>query len=271
MTVTLGELIKDFETLWPTQYAEQWDSVGLASGNLGQSVSRVLLSVDVTQEVLREAAGFDLILSHHPVMLKGVLSIAEQSAKGSVLTSAVRQNIALFAAHTNADSPAGGVSDTLASLLGLRDAGPLIPSEWASVGSGRVGNLTEPSTLLELSRQLAGILPPTATGIRVSGDHDALITRVALCGGAGDAFIDAAFDTGAQVYITSDLRHHRVQEARERALAENRSMAFIDVSHWASEWLWLQVAASQLSKLHPTIDFQVCDLRTDPWDFVITQ
>jgi putative NIF3 family GTP cyclohydrolase 1 type 2 len=147
----------------------------------------------------------------------------------------------------------------------------LVPGASYNIGTGRLGDLIEPVTLLGLAQRLAKVLPATATGVRVAGNHESAIKRIALCGGAGDAFIEQAYDSGADVYITSDLRHHPVQEAREKALAQNRSMAFIDVSHWAAEWIWLQGAAETLSRLHPSIEFKVCELRTDPWDFVVTQ
>ena len=94
---------------------------------------------------------------------------------------------------------------------------------------------------------------------------------VAVCGGAGDSFIAAAASAGADVYVTADLRHHVVQEARESALLGDNPLALVDVSHWASEWLWLSAAASQLQAVHPSVEFVVSDLRTDPFDFVITQ
>lgn len=97
------------------------------------------------------------------------------------------------------------------------------------------------------------------------------IQRVAVCGGAGDSFISAAMLAEADVYVTSDLRHHPVQDAREQANLSGGTPAIIDVAHWASEWLWLEVAADQLAKLFPNVQFVVSQIRTDPWDFVVTQ
>ncbi|MFM6971090.1 MAG: Nif3-like dinuclear metal center hexameric protein, partial [Rhodoluna sp.] len=137
------------------------------------------------------------------------------------------------------------------------------------IGTGRVGNLPSEIKLGDFARLIAKVLPSTATGIRVAGDYEKSICRVAVCGGAGDSFIDAAIDSGADVYVTSDLRHHPTQEAREKIGPEG--MALVDVSHWASEWLWLEVAAEQLENLFPNVQFVVSQLRTDPWDFVVTQ
>ena len=92
-----------------------------------------------------------------------------------------------------------------------------------------------------------------------------------LTASGGAASAGAAVAAGADAYVTSDLRHHPVQDAREQALLSGGSPAIVDVAHWASEWLWLEVAAEQLSKLFPNVQFVVSQIRTDPWDFVVTQ
>jgi dinuclear metal center YbgI/SA1388 family protein len=280
MSIELKVLVSTFEELWPLAGAESWDSPGLVSGNPGQSVSKVLLSVDLTLEVLAEAkaGSCDLVLSHHPVLFKPVNTVSEISAKGSLLTQAISAGIAIYSAHTNADIVPNGVSDTLAKQLGLTGAKPLVVSAGSDsgnsdeeIGHGRIGQLAEPIKLGDFARAIARVLPATASGVRVAGDFNQLVKTVAVCGGAGDEFIPNAQELGADVYVTSDLRHHVAQEAREESIARKQPMALIDVSHWASEWLWLNQAASQLKALHPGLEVLVSDLRTDPWEFVVTQ
>jgi dinuclear metal center YbgI/SA1388 family protein len=268
----LQELLEQFEILWPSDLAEQWDAPGLVTGSASQNIRKVVLSVDVTGEVVSEAAalGADLLLAHHPFLLRGVTSISEESAKGALLTHAVRANLAIFSAHTNADVVAGGVSDVLAQKLGLVNALALSPLS-AQVGIGRIGKLEAATTLGEFAKKVASVLPATATGVRVAGDYNQKIETVALCGGAGDSYLEEAVAAGADLYLTSDLRHHVVQEAREAALLNDQKPALIDVSHWASEWLWLEGAAKLLSQKFANVEFLVSDLRTDPWDFVVTQ
>jgi len=270
---TLSELISTFERLWPLAGAEGWDAPGLVTGDANAQVKRVLLSVDVTADLIAEAIGdFDLVLSHHPYLMRGVTSIAQTNAKGSVLSTAIRNDLAIYAAHTNADIVSHGVSAAMASTLGLVDALPLVPSASdPKIGHGRIGRLAQPMLLGEFARHIAKTLPATATGVRVAGAYAQQVSLVALCGGAGDSFIDAAVAANADVYVTSDLRHHVVQETREAASLNGFQPALVDVSHWAAEWLWLEVAAEQLRALHPNLEFVVSDLRTDPFDFVITQ
>lgn len=273
MAVELKQLIAAFEQLWPLDGAESWDSPGIVSGDLAQRVSRVLLSVDVTSEIISEAQDgeFDLVFSHHPYLLRGIQTVSESGAKGAVLAKSIRSNIAIYAAHTNADVVESGVSDVLAKTLGLIDAKPLVAGANQNIGHGRVGNLGQPMKLGDFARVVARILPATASGVRVAGDFDQFIERVALCGGAGDSFIADAFASGADVYLTSDLRHHPTQDAVEQSKVNDRAMSLVDVSHWASEWVWLDVAAAQLSQVFPNVQFVVSHIRTDPWEFTVTQ
>lgn len=273
MSVELSHLVAEFDNLWPVENADAWDTPGLVTGNLTQRVSRVLLSVDVTAEIFAEAQDgeFDLVLAHHPFLLKGVQSVSESTGKGSLLANAIRSQVAIYAAHTNADVVDAGVSQTIADAFGLVGATPLIPTASSAIGHGRVGQLASPMSLGDFARLISKVLPSNASGVRVAGDYEQEVSTVALCGGAGDSFIGAALASGADVYVTSDLRHHLVQDAREQARAAGKPMALIDVSHWASEWLWLEVAAGQLSKVFPNVQFVVSQIRTDPWEFAVTQ
>jgi dinuclear metal center YbgI/SA1388 family protein len=272
MAVLLKELLSTFDEFWPEIGADDWDAPGLVCGSLNHRVSRILLTVDVTSEVVEEAiaGGFDLIIAHHPLLLRGVKTVSEDSAKGSVLAKAIRANLAIYSAHTNADIVPRGVSAALASAIGLEKTRPII-QVGPQTGHGRIGALDEPTSLGAFAKFVARVLPPTASGVRVAGSFDTPIRVVALCGGAGDSLIESAYSSGADVFVTSDLRHHPVQEIQERALAENRSFALIDISHWAAEWIWLEWAAEDIHGRFASVQVVVSELRTDPWDFAITQ
>lgn len=270
MPETVSSVNAVIEKLWPIDAAEEWDAPGLLSGDPARGVSHIHLAVDAVVDTADEAIelGADLLLVHHPLLLRGVTSIAEDHYKGAVVARLIRAGCALVAAHTNADIVATGTSAVLAERIGLTDARPIIAR--GSGGLGRVGRLAEPVTLGTLARRLAEILPPTASGIRVAGDYNRAVTTIAVCGGAGDSLLGEPEVLNADVYITSDLRHHPASEARENAKL-SAGPALIDVSHWASEWLWLETAAGELRRALPALTVTVSDLRTDPWDFVITQ
>ncbi|MDN5668467.1 MAG: Nif3-like dinuclear metal center hexameric protein [Renibacterium salmoninarum] len=272
----VAEVLLAVEELWPESLAEEWDAVGLVVGRPAAPVQKILFAVDPTIDVVEEALewGADLIVTHHPLFLRGVNSVAAVSGKGEVVHALIESGCALLTVHTNGDSAVGGVSDVLADALGLQDLRPLqaakhgLPEE----GIGRVGELGQVSSLGDLAALVFSVLPAVAGGLKVSGDRQALVRRVALCGGAGDSLFDAVRAADADVYITADLRHHAASEARESS-TDGRPF-LIDLSHFASEWLWLPAAANALGNVLADqgfdVELRVSQLNTDPWDFVLT-
>ncbi|QZY52142.1 Nif3-like dinuclear metal center hexameric protein [Leucobacter tenebrionis] len=271
---TLADLQRVAEELWPAATAEGWDRVGLVSGASDAPLRRVLLAVDAVAVTVDEALewGADALLTHHPLLLRGIHTVAEDTSKGALLAKLIRGGCALLAAHTNADQPEGGVSAVIAERLGLRSAEAIAPAEGPRPGEvfgiGRVGDLETPIALREFAERVAAILPRTASGVRVAGDPERPISRVALLGGAGDSLLDHPAVRAADVYLTSDLRHHPAQESLEQSLATG-GPALVDVAHWASESLWLEGAAELLSERLPGVEFRVSGIRTDPWSFTV--
>ena len=369
----LSDVVALLERWYPSAQAEDWDAVGLVCGDPDADVRRILLAVDPVQVVADEAAAFaaDLVVVHHPLFLRGTTTVAAGTPKGRVVHTLIGQGCGLLTAHTNADSPAGGVSESMAFALGLSDVAPLqgdaveerdklvvfvpaghadrvrdaitaagagaigdydsatftspgegrfrplpgadpaigtvgdletvqearvesvmarrlredvvaamlaahpyeepaydviplAPLEDPTRGSGRIGRLAEPMTLAEFAAQVAQSLPQTAHGVRVAGDPDAVVETVALCGGAGDFLLERARVAGANVYVTSDLRHHPASELREHL----EGPALVDVAHWAAEWTWLPVLRDRLlAELDDTVEVHVSTTNTDPWTF----
>lgn len=266
----LSDLRQVAEQFWPAATAESWDRVGLVTGRDDAPVRRVLLAVDAVHDTVTEALEWnaDVLLTHHPLLLRGVHTVAEDTAKGALLATLIRGGCALLAAHTNADAPEGGVSDVLAERIGLVDAQPIVPGVDPASGIGRVGALRDPLPLKALAGKLSELLPATVSGVRVAGDAERVIKTVALCGGAGDSLLGDQAVMQADVYITSDLRHHPAQESLEQSTVSG-GPALIDISHWAAESLWLQGAADRLSAALPGVEFRVSQRRTDPWTFSV--
>lgn len=272
MTPTLADANAAIAALWPLGEAESWDAPGLLSGDPGAPVTRIHLAVDAVLDTVDEAveAGAQLLLVHHPLLLRGVTSVAEDRYKGAVIARLIRGGCALVAAHTNADIVARGTSAVLAERLGVTHTRPIVPGSDPAQGLGRVGRLAAPTTLGAFARLVGNALPATASGVRVAGEYDRAIETVALCAGAGDSLLSHPEVLAADVYVTSDLRHHPASEAVENARVSG-GPALVDVSHWASEWLWLDVAAEQLREVLPGVEIVVSELRSDPWDFAILQ
>jgi dinuclear metal center YbgI/SA1388 family protein len=262
---TVRDVVDALDRRYPRAWAEEWDRVGLVLGEFDSAVRTVLCVVDCVPETVDQAfsVGANLIVAHHPLLLKPVSSIAPDTYKGRIIHRLIRADIALYAAHTNADVANPGVSDALAARLDLLKLRPLVPSagaaEGAGRGIGRIGELAEPMPLAEFTGFCAGRLPPTAVGVRAAGDPERTIRTVAVCGGAGDSFLGAATAAGVDAYLCADLRHHPASEHLAAA-----GPALLDVAHWASERPWLDDVAEWLRGQFP-IEAIVSDLDTDPW------
>ncbi|QAY62958.1 Nif3-like dinuclear metal center hexameric protein [Xylanimonas allomyrinae] len=280
---TLGDVVAVLDGLYPPDTAEGWDAVGLVAGDPAAPVRTVLLAVDPVATVVDEALdlGVDLVVTHHPLFLKGVHSVAATTFKGAVVHRLLRAGVALYNAHTNADAAPRGVADALADAVGLVDRAPLVAhADGAETGIGRVGRLAAPTTLHDFARRVAGALPATAQGVRVAGDLDATVRTAAVVGGSGDALFDAVRAAAVDVYVTSDLRHHPASELRERALFEHGTPYLVDTAHYASEWPWLRYAATDLAAgvtarlaargEEGTVTCTVSTRVTDPWTTTVT-
>lgn len=265
--VTLAEVVAALETLYNPSWAADWDAVGLVTGDPAQDVRRILLAVDPAPAVVAEAVewGADLIVTHHPLLLRGVTTVATTHPKGRTVNALVRNGIGLYVAHTNADVADPGVSDALAAAIGLTGMHPLVPdAEESRRGLGRIGTWVPGGTLREFAAVVAAALPATAGGVRVGGDPERAVRSVAVCGGAGDDLFNDVRAAGVDVYVTSDLRHHPAAEALEHG-----SPALVDVSHWAGEWPWLaecgRLLRETLGARADTVEARVSTLVTDPW------
>lgn len=260
---TLAAVVDLLHRWYPPASAEAWDAVGLVSGDPAAEVTRVLFAVDPTPAVAAEAAqwGAHLLVCHHPLFLKPVHSVARVTPKAKTLGILDDAGCALLTAHTNADRAESGVSESLALALGLTDLRPLEPdADGSPTGIGRIGTV-EPTTLAGFAATVAATLPRAPQGVRVGGDPSRRVTRVALCGGAGDSLLDVVAGTDADVYLTSDLRHHLSAEFLER-----EGPALIDVAHWSAEWTWLPVVRERLqTTFGDTVETHVSTIVTDPW------
>ncbi|MFC4061283.1 Nif3-like dinuclear metal center hexameric protein [Planomonospora corallina] len=284
---TLADIITEIESRYDPAWAESWDAVGLVCGDPAQPVRRILFAVDPVTAVADEALawGADLIVTHHPLYLRGTTSVAATTFKGRLVHTLIKNDIALYTAHTNADVADPGVSDALARAVGL--TGPLVPLSPAAAdprrGLGRVGSLPEPMPLRDFVRQAARGLPRTAGGLRVAGDLDREVRRVAVSGGAGDSLLGTARAAGVDVFLTADLRHHPASEFAEASRFPETSRfpdaprdggdpggpALVDAAHWATEWPWLADAArlltSGLAAKGINVEARVSETVTDAW------
>ena len=219
----LREIINSIESVAPRSAQEEWDNSGMQVGDTGRDVSSVLLTTDITEDVVREAValGCQLIISHHPLLFHGLKQVCGQSAQARVVELAIKHDIAIYSAHTNLDSVVGGINTRLAERLGMSDCRLLTES-----GLGAIGKLPQSMLYADFIGHICEVLD--CTYIRYTCPAKETIQTVALCGGSGAEFIEEAIAQGADVYLTADVKYHEFQDADGR-------IGLIDIDHWISE------------------------------------
>ena len=265
--MTVGDVVALVEAAAPPGLAASWDSNGLICGDPADPVRSILLAVDPVAAVVDEAidSDVDMIITHHPLYLRGTDHVAATDPKGRSIHRLIRAGIALLNAHTSLDAAHGGVAEALADRVGLTSASPLEPDPASpDQGIGRIGVLPHPVTLRQLASDVAAALPDSAPGLLVGGDLDAVIERIAVSGGAGDSLLQRAREAGADVFLTADLRHHPASAH----LADGRPYLLCG-THWATEWVGLPPLAQRLEEdarsCGASLKVQVSHIVTDPW------
>lgn len=239
--MTAAEIARIIEEKFPPQTAEKWDNVGLLVGRRDKPVGCALLTLDVTSETVAEAksTGADMIISHHPMMFSPVNRITDDSAEGAILLDLCRNDIAVFAAHTNLDSGIGGLNDMLAQIFSLADTEVVLKSDTPGVGLGRIGRLKEPMHAIEFAR-MAGVL--LNTPVRFSGDENTPVHCVAVGSGASDDIFGEARRMGAELVLTGDCKYHRNLDAVAAGLC------VVDAGHYPTEIIAQDIFAEILAE-----------------------
>lgn len=205
MTVT--EFCELLERVAPRALAMEWDRIGLLIGTDRKEIKKVLLALDLTVPVAEEAiaGGFDLVLTHHPIFFEPVTAILPDRFETAAAYRLIRHGIGMFAAHTNLDAAQGGVNDTLAGLLGLKDVQPLPPEQL-----GRIGTLQKPMPFSAFAALCESVLHTKA---RIVGNPDDPIRTVAVIGGAGGGDVASVALAGCDAFVTGEMKHHQALEA----------------------------------------------------------
>lgn len=228
----LSDVSNVLEELAPIAYAEEWDNPGLQVGQPSQVIHNIFIALDPTLEALKAASEINaqLLLTHHPLLFKPLHHLDLTTAPGKIILEAVHSGIAIVAAHTNLDVARGGINDMLAQVFSLRDIAPLqerTDLDDRGVGLGRIGLLPQSETLDEIAENVKGTWGLRT--VKVVGEKNRLINRVAVVGGSGGGLVSTAAKAGAELLITGDIGHHHALEAVARGLA------LIDAGHFHTE------------------------------------
>lgn len=217
------------ERLAPRALAYEWDNVGLLCGDCEQEVTKIMLTLDLDEGVVEEAAheGAQMIVGHHPIMFDPINKITQQTPEGRLIRSLIRNDISYYAAHTNLDIAKGGLNDLLAKKVRLKNIEILEYTDDSGEGIGRIGDLDSPITLQVLVQRIKKELG--VDFIRYSGDADGVVSRVAVNTGGGTALIGASLENNADVFITGDYKYAQIRHCVENG------MKIIDVGHYDTE------------------------------------
>ncbi len=233
------------------EWKEEWDNVGLLCGRAGRSVTRVLVSLDVTMAVAEEAKSFgaELIVSHHPLLFS-TDHLSDETAAGDLLLFLARNDIAVICLHTNLDSAPGGVNDVLAAHLDLT-----APSTFTGEdhGIGRIGTVPEQelATFALFVKERLG-----AGGVRYA-DGGRPVRRVAVGGGSCMDFLPQAMAAGCDTFVTGDIKYHQFQKAAK--LGVN----LIDAGHFPTEDPVCGVLCDELRRQFPDISVKKSEVHGD--------
>jgi dinuclear metal center YbgI/SA1388 family protein len=287
MTVAVSDIIELMDQIAPPYLAEEWDNVGLQIGDRRWTVRRVGVALDAGLEVVNAANQMkvDLLVTHHPLIFKPLTAIDCQTPLGTILQKAIQHRLSIFSAHTNLDKSKGGLNDILARRIGLidctvldetatHDCGALNVNAAADnkenldrmsyhEGLGRVGTLSKSMALKDFALEVKKKL--TLDAIKIVGNPGLLVKKVAVCTGSGSSLLNAFFKSGAQVYISGDLRFH---DARD---VEAADLALIDIGHFPSEYLMVASLVKRLAQIisQNRLDVEVCACGSEKDPFMV--
>ncbi|MDO5674746.1 MAG: Nif3-like dinuclear metal center hexameric protein [bacterium] len=257
---TVNDIHNALQNLVPDTLAESWDNVGLLAGSPDQPVHRIMIALDPSLDVAKQAISkkCDLIITHHPIIFKPIRALHTNTPTGAFLSTVLRAGISVIACHTNLDSVQGGVSHALAQGLGLEDIRPLIPASPTapacgesenSCGLGSIGNYPEPIESSALVQRLQRFCAPK--WILAAGTEPKHISRVALCGGSGSDLAESALTQGAEVYITSEVKHSVARWAEEAGIW------LLDAGHFPTENPAMPLFAGRLAELFKSRNWNI--------------
>ncbi|MCR5655427.1 MAG: Nif3-like dinuclear metal center hexameric protein [Lachnospiraceae bacterium] len=242
------DIMDQLEELSPKSFAEDWDNVGLMVGDPEKEVKTIFLALDATDEAIDEAIlmGADMIVTHHPLIFKGLKSVSEDHFIGRRILKLARHNICLYSMHTNFDVM--GMADAAADELKLNGREVLAKTfedDIATEGFGRVGNLPRAMTLKDAAEYVRDAFHVSM--VRVFGNPDAPVHRAAVCPGSGGSMIEDALAAKAEVYITGDIDHHEGIDAVAQGLS------IIDAGHYGIEQIFVPYMKDYLRRELPGV------------------
>lgn len=243
------EIVQVIEATYPKDAAMDFDNVGLLAGRSEKEVSRVYIALDATDAVIDSAvaAGADMLITHHPLIFSPLKKVTDEDFVSRRIVKLIQNDIAYYAMHTNYDVL--GMAQLSEKILGIRDTEVLditMEKDGKPEGIGRVGELEKPMTLEECCLYIKHKL--NLGSLKVFGDMQTEVSRLAISPGSGKTAVAAAVAKGADVLVTGDIGHHDGLDAVEQGLA------VIDAGHYGTEYIFIEDMKRFLGEKLPVLD-----------------
>lgn len=263
---TFREIISTIESFASPSLQESWDNTGwqLLPMDPDSQCSGVMTCLDVTPEVIAEAKakGCDLIISHHPLIFKGIKHLTGATQVEASVIDAIRSGIAVYSSHTALDSAPQGVSHRLGEMLGLTDTHVLAPQPGSPLtGLGIIGKFTSPLSRIEVISRVKNVYGSPVVRCSSGVDAPAMITTLALSSGSGGEFIPLAIASEADAYITSDTRYHDFVDY-------GKSIFIIDTGHFESEKCTKSIFSTIISENFPNFAVRMSETEHNPVNYI---
>ena len=258
-SVKIKEVLSALERFAPLPLQESWDNAGLQVGLTETEVSGAFLCLDVTEKIVDEAIqrGCNLIVSHHPLLFRGLKTISDLTDVQRTVMKAICNGICVISMHTNMDNAKGGVNFKMAEKLGLRDVQFMAPKTVDGVesGSGIIGDLQEPMASDDFVPKVK-----KAFGVECAMCNELLrrpIRKVALCGGAGDFLLDEALKAGADAFITGEMHYHQY-------FGYEQQIQICVIGHYQSEQFTSEIFQEIIREACPEVRTEIAETCTNP-------
>ena len=255
----IKEIVSALERFAPLPLQDGFDNAGSQIGLTEAEATGALLCLDVTEAVVDEAIalGYNLIVSHHPLIFKGFKSITGKDYVERCIMKAIQNNITIYSAHTNLDNAQGGVNFKIAQKISLKDVQVLDPKLQGEVvaGAGVVGELPEPETETDFLKRIKRLFEVGC--VKHNRLNGRLIQKVALCGGSGAFLLPKAVELGADVFITGEVKYH------DYFYYENRILV-AEIGHYESEQYTKEIFYSIIREMFPELEVEMTRVNTNP-------
>ena len=250
----VSDVIKAIERIAPLRYQDEWDNSGLQVGFPDDEVKGVLVCLDITEEIVDEAIGkgCSTIVSHHPLLFHPLSQVSDVTYQQRCVTKALRNDIAIYSAHTSLDNAPKGVNHKITELIGLKKLQWLEPAE--DHGSGLIGELTKPVGRDAFLDQLQTVFEVQC--LRHSDPVGAPVKKVAICGGSGAFLMQKAIEKGADCFITGEFHYHDY--------FENDGMLLAELGHYQSEKCTIDLLKDIIGKAVKDVNIISTDINTNP-------